>query len=98
MYHHFLKSQVLSDKSDLSDPSDTDIDVMLYILSLPDFSEIDCALYAIPAAASKYRFAPGLPRDEVIREINGMICQAFLPLGCFPEKRGKMMLILTRSG
>lgn len=86
MYHHFLKSQVLSDKSDLSD---TDIDVMLYILSLPDLSEIDCALYAIPAAASKYRFAPGLPRDEVIREINGMICQAFLPLGMLPRKTGE---------
>ena len=84
-----LGNGFVSDSSDKSDLSDTDIDVMLYILSLPDLSEIDCALYAIPAAASKYRFAPGLPRDEVIREINGMICQAFLPLGMLPRKTGE---------
>ena len=79
----------VSDSSDKSDLSDTDIDIMLYILSLPDLAEIDCTLHEIPAAASKYRFAPGLPRDEVIREIHGMICQAFLPLAMLPRKTGE---------
>ena len=36
-----------SDLSDKSELSDVDLDVMLYILSLPDLSEIRCALQEI---------------------------------------------------
>ena len=75
-------------KSDKSDLSDTDIDIMLYILGLPDLSEIDCALHEIPAAASKYRFAQGLPRDEVIREIHGMILSGISAVGDASPKNG----------
>lgn len=80
-----LGNGFVSDLSDQSDLSDVDLDVMLYILSLPDLSEIRCALHEIPAAASKYHLAPGLPMADVIREINTMIAQSFLPLAMLPN-------------
>lgn len=64
----------------------TDVDVMLYVLSIPDLTEINVALHDIPAVAAGYRNAPGTPLNEVIHEINTMIQQAFLPLAMLPSK------------
>ena len=58
-----------------------DVDVMLYILSVPDLRDVPCALHEIPAAASGFRLAPGLADREVRSEIGGMIGTAFRPLG-----------------
>ena len=69
------------------DGSDTDIDVMLYILSIPDLADIDCNLHEVPVKASGYRFAPQLPRDELVKEIYDMISRAFLPLAMLPAKK-----------
>ena len=82
-----LGNGFVSDKSDKSDGSDVDLDVMLYILSIPDLADIDCNLHEVPAKASGYRFAPQLPREEVAKEIQGMISQAFLPLAMLPAKK-----------
>lgn len=82
-----LGNGFVSDKSDLSDLSDIDIDVMLYILSIPDLSDINCALHEIPAKAANFRFAPQLPLQEVVFEINSVIQQAFLPLAMLPGKQ-----------
>lgn len=68
--------------------SDVDLDVMLYILSVQSLHDIDCALHEIPAAASKFHFAPKLSREDLIIEINGMIQQAFLPLEMLPGNTG----------
>ena len=76
-----------SGRSDPPDLSDSDIDVMLYILSVPDLSEINCALHEIPAKAANYRFAPQLQLSDVIIEINTMIQQAFLPLAMLPGRQ-----------
>ena len=81
-----LDNGFVSDLSDKSDGSDVDLDVMLYILSIPDLADIDCNLHEVPAKASGYRFAPQLPREEVAKEIQGMISQAFLPLAMLPVK------------
>ena len=88
-----LGNSFVSDKSDLlatakhsEDGSDNDLDVMLYILSIPDLADIDCNLHEVPAKASNYRFAPQLPRDELVKEIYDMISLAFLPLAMLPCK------------
>lgn len=73
--------------SDKSDGSDNDLDVMLYILSIPDLADIDCNLHEVPVKASGYRFAPQLPRDELVKEIYDMISRAFLPLAMLPAKK-----------
>ncbi|MBR1951170.1 MAG: hypothetical protein IKA32_01245 [Lentisphaeria bacterium] len=82
-----LGNGFVSDSSDKSDLSDTDIDVMLYILSIPDLADIDCNLHEVPVKASGYRFAPQLPRDELVKEIYDMISRAFLPLAMLPAKK-----------
>ena len=93
------KSDGLATAKRSEDGSDTDIDVMLYILSIPDLAGVDCNLHEVPAKASGYRFAPQLPREEVAKEIQGMISQAFLPLAMLPaKKRTTKRLILMRSG
>ena len=75
-----LGNGFVSDKSDRSDLSDTDLDIMLYVLSLQNLADIDCALHEIPAVAAGFRNIPGLPMADVIREINTMIAHSFLPL------------------
>lgn len=82
-----LGNGFVADLSDKSDGSDVDLDVMLYILSIPDLADIDCNLHEVPAKASKYRFAPQLPRDELVKEIYDMISRAFLPLAMLPAKK-----------
>lgn len=82
-----LGNGFVSDLSDKSDGSDVDLDVVLYILSIPDLADIDCNLHEVPAKASKYRFAPQLPRDELVKEIYDMISRAFLPLAMLPAKK-----------
>ena len=64
--------------------SDVDLDVMLYILSLPDLSEIRCALHEIPGLAAGFRNIP-LQREIIVQEINTMIAQSFLPLAMLPK-------------
>ena len=81
-----LGNGFVSDLSDQSDLSDTDLDVMLYVLSVPSLADIDCTLHEIPVKTSGYRFAPQLDRNDIIREIHGMISQAFLPLAMMPVK------------
>lgn len=81
-----LGNGFVSDLSDKSDGSDVDLDVMLYILSIPDLADIDCNLHEVPAKASGYRFAPQLPREELVKEIYDMISRAFLPLAMLPVK------------
>lgn len=82
-----LGNGFVSDLSDKSDGSDVDLDVMLYILSIPDLADIDCNLHEVTAKASNYRFAPQLPRDELVKEIYDMISLAFLPLAMLSAKK-----------
>ena len=66
--------------------SETDIDVMLYVLSVPGLSDINCALHEIPAKAANFRYAPKLSMEDVVIEVNAVIQQAFLPLAMLPGK------------
>lgn len=82
-----LDNGFVLDRSDKFDLSETDLDVMLYILSVPSLSDINCALHEIPAKAANFRFSPQLPLDDVIIEINAVIQQAFFPLAMLPGKQ-----------
>ncbi len=64
------------------DPAD--LDLILYVLSVWDIREIAVAPHEIPAAASDYRFAPGISMEEVRTEVRQIIHTAFLPLEMLP--------------
>lgn len=61
-----------------------DVDIILYVLSVWDIREIAVAPHEIPAAASDYRFAPGIPMEEVRSEVRQIVNAAFLPLEMLP--------------
>lgn len=71
---------------DVTELSELDIDIMLYILSIPSLDDIKCSLHEIPAVAAGYHRIPQLPLQEIVIELNRVIQQAFLPLTMLPSK------------
>lgn len=65
-----------------------DVDIILYVLSVWDIREIAVAPHEIPAAASDYRLAPGIPMEEVRSEVRQIVNAAFLPLEMLPPSAG----------
>lgn len=65
-------------------PGATDIDVILYVLSAWDLRDMAVAPHEIPAAASGYRFATGIPLEEVLADVRQIVHTAFLPLEMLP--------------
>lgn len=61
-----------------------DLDVALYVLSVPDLRKVSCGLADLPAAASGYATATGLSPEEVCRGVHSMIRTAFHPLAMLP--------------
>lgn len=61
-----------------------DLDVALYVLSVPDLRKVSCGLADLPAAASGYATATGLSPEEVCRGVYSMIRTAFHPLAMLP--------------
>ena len=63
-----------------------DLDVMLYVLSVPDLREIPCAPHEIPGEASGLRLASNLTDKECAGEVREMCRRAFLPLEMMPRE------------
>lgn len=64
------------------------VDVVLYVLSVWDLREIAVAPHEIPAAASDYRLATGIPMDETVAAVRRAVGVAFLPLDMLPPLPG----------
>ena len=58
----------------------SDLDVMLYVLSIPHLGQIPCGIADIPAAAADYAGATGLEAKDVVAEWQAIADAAFQPL------------------
>ena len=65
--------------------SETDLNICLFVLSCPDLRKLQIPLTRIPAEADHYTAATGLPPEQVIREIQSVIGNAFSPLAMLPK-------------
>ncbi|MBR4662270.1 MAG: hypothetical protein IKO93_00215 [Lentisphaeria bacterium] len=65
--------------------SETDLDLFLFVLSCPDLRKLHVPLAQLPAEAGHYLQAAALPPEQVIREIQSVIGNAFSPLAMLPH-------------
>ena len=65
--------------------TETDLDVALYILAIPDLRDIPCGLSGIPAEAAGRARATGLDMKEVTAELWSVVRGAFRPLDILQE-------------
>ena len=66
-----------------------DLDLALYILSLPDLRSLECEIPALPAAASGFAEAAALPLREAIEDVKELFSTAFHFLSLLPEEKSK---------
>ena len=65
--------------------SETDLNIILYVLSCPDLRKLQIPLTQLPAAADHYLQTTALSTEQVIREIQSVIGNAFSPLAMLPK-------------
>ena len=65
--------------------TETDLNIFLFVLGCPDLRKLQIPLTRIPAEADHYAAATGLPPEQVIREIQSVIGNAFSPLAMLPK-------------
>ena len=65
--------------------SETDLDLFLFVLCCPDLRRLQIPLSQLPAEAGHYLQAAALPPEQVIREIQSVIGNAFSPLAMLPH-------------
>ncbi|MBQ6598926.1 MAG: hypothetical protein IJH79_15360 [Lentisphaeria bacterium] len=65
--------------------SETDLNIFLFVLGCPDLRKLQIPLPHILAEADHYAAATGLPLEQVIREIQSVIGNAFSPLAMLPK-------------
>jgi len=68
--------------------SSIDLDIFLYVLTCPDLRKLDFPLASLPVEARDYASATGLEIDQIIREIQSVIANAFSPLAMLPRSDG----------
>ena len=62
-----------------------DLDIFLFALACPDLRKLDFPLTSLPVEARDYAAATGLETDQLIREIQSVIANAFSPLAMLPK-------------
>ena len=62
-----------------------DLDIFLYVLACPDLRKLDFSLTNLPVEARDYAAATGLETNQLIREIQSVIGNAFSPLAMLPK-------------
>ena len=62
-----------------------DLDIFLYVLACPDLRKLDFPLTSLPVEARDYAAATGLETNQLIREIQSVIANAFSPLAMLPK-------------
>ena len=77
-----IESPFVSGKGQVTE---TELDLFLFVLSCPDLRKLQIPLTRIPAEADHYAAATGLPPEQVIREIQSVIGNAFSPLAMLPK-------------
>ena len=65
--------------------SETDLNLFLFVLSCPDLRQLQIPLTQLPVAADHYLQAAALPPEQVVREIQSVIGNAFSPLSMLPK-------------
>ena len=65
-----------------------DLDIFLYVLACSDLRKLDFPITSLPVEARDYVAATGLETDQVIREIQSVIGNAFSPLAMLPRSDG----------
>lgn len=63
-----------------------DLDLALYVLSLPDLRELNCEIPSLPAAASGFSAATSLPLLEAIEDVKELFSTAFHLLSLLPDQ------------
>ena len=69
--------------------AETDLNIFLFVLGCPDLRKLQIPLTRIPAEADHYAAATGLSLEQVIREIQSVIGNAFSPLAMLPKSESK---------
>ena len=77
-----IESPFVSGKGQVTEP---ELDLFLFVLSCADLRKLQIPLTRIPAEAEHYAAATGLPPEQIIREIQSVIGNAFAPLSMLPK-------------
>ncbi len=64
---------------------ENDLNLFLFVLSCPDLRQLQIPLTQLPVAADHYLQAAALPPEQVVREIQSVIGNAFSPLSMLPK-------------
>jgi len=68
--------------------SETDLNIFLFVLSWPDLRKLQIPLTQLPVEAGHCLQAASIPPEQVIREIQSVIANAFSPLAMLPRSDG----------
>lgn len=63
-----------------------DLDLALYVLSLPDLREMNCETHLLPAVSSSFATATGLEEGEVVEDVKELFSTAFHLLSLLPDQ------------